>query len=108
MPGAELIRVVTGLCAARDRAGTRPAAARATFFDRSHERLHTIAVALEAVDRRTAAGLLMAKQAVEADLSAQPPAPRLPADLDRLAALTRSGLAAIGLAAPACSDNAKE
>ena len=105
VPTAELTGVAAGLCAARDQARVRPEAARTTFLDRSHGRLHTLAAALEGVDRRAAARLLMAKQAVEADLSAKPLSSQLSADLDRLAALTRSGLGKLGLSAPACKDD---
>lgn len=105
VPAAELTGVAAGLCVARDQARARPEAAQTTFLDRSHGRLHTIAAALEGVDRSAAARLLVAKQAVEADLSAKPFSSQLPADLDRLAALTRAGLAKLGLSAPACKDD---
>lgn len=105
VPAAELTGVAAGLCVARDQARARPEAAQTTFLDRSHGRLHTIAAALEGVDRSAAARLLVAKQAVEADLSAKPFSSQLPTDLDRLAALTRSGLAKLGLSAPACKDD---
>ncbi len=91
---------IRGLC---DMAGaTDRDTAAATFFDRSHQTLHVIAAATEVVDRASAAQLLLAKQAIEADLRE----PVLPEDFgDHLGALleaTRGALGAIGLEAPAC------
>jgi hypothetical protein len=76
----------------------------AAFADRSHQTLHVIAAATEVVDRAAAAGLLRAKQLVEADLAE----PELPggfaADVESLIEAAREALAKIGLDAPACAD----
>jgi hypothetical protein len=74
--------------------------ARALFFDRSHEALHTVARALEPVDRAQAATLLEAKQKVESELTT-PPA-TLRDDLLRLADVYRTGLGRLAISAPPC------
>lgn len=74
----------------------------AVFLDRSHDTLHLVAAAVEAVDRPAAAALLTAKQQVEADLGADPPGPGLADDLEELLSATREALARIGLSAPDC------
>lgn len=93
---------VDGLCLARSQADTDPSSVRGTFYDRSHEAIHTIARQLEAVDRSVAARLLEAKQAVEVDVNAQPPAPTLATDLDRLIDAARLGLARLSVPTRAC------
>jgi hypothetical protein len=77
-------------------------AARTTFYDRSHDALHDIARDLDPVDRAAAGRLLEAKQQVEAGLDADPPPPGLAADLDRLAGVTRAGLALLDVDVPPC------
>jgi hypothetical protein len=77
-------------------------AARTTFYDRSHEPLHTIARALEPVDRPLAGRLFEAKEAVEADLSSPSRAPTLSRDLDRLLEVTRASLHRLSVDAPSC------
>lgn len=99
---ATMTAAVGGLCTARAQADTDVKSVRATFYDRSHEALHTIARALEPVDRVVAARLLEAKQAVEADVNAQPPRATVAADLDRLLDVTRQGLARLSITAPRC------
>ena len=94
---------VAGLVDAHDalcEAAASPDAARRLFFDRSHEQLHTVARALEDVDRAQAAQLLQAKEKVESELPNPPPA--LPDDLRRLAAVYRDGLGRLAIDAPAC------
>lgn len=81
-------------------AAAAPDAARRLFFDRSHEQLHTVAKALEDVDRGQAAQLLQAKEKVESEL-ANPPA-NLPEDLRRLAIVYRDGLGRLAITAPPC------
>ncbi len=94
---AEAIR---GLCAVAG--ATERDAAAATFFDRSHQTLHVVAAATEVVDRTAAADLLIAKQAVEADL-VEPVLPRgFERDVEALLAATREALASIGLDGPPC------
>jgi hypothetical protein len=93
---ASLVDAHAGLCdAARD-----PAGARRPFFDRSHEALHTVADALDDVDRAQAAQLLQAKEKVESEL-ADPPE-TLPDDLFRLADIYRASLGRLAIAAPPC------
>jgi len=93
---AALVDAHAGLCQAAD----QPDAARRLFFDRSHEALHTVARALEDVDRAQAAELLQAKEKVESEL-AVPPA-GLPDDLRRLADVYRAGLGRLAITAPPC------
>lgn len=93
---------VDGLCLARSQAHADPKSVRGTFYDRSHEPIHTIARELEAVDRALAARLLEAKEAVEVDVNAQPPAATLAADLDRLIDVARQGLARLSVPTGAC------
>jgi hypothetical protein len=99
---SDLVNAAAGLCRAKTQAATDPQAARVTFFDRSHQAIHTIARALEAVDRPLAARLLEAKQTVEADFTADTPAAKLTDDLTRLAETTRVGLQRLRLDAPGC------
>jgi cytochrome c biogenesis protein CcmG/thiol:disulfide interchange protein DsbE len=103
IPAAQLSGAVDGLCDARQQAAGDAAAARATFFDRSHGPLHTIARGIEALDRRAAGDVLRAKQAVESDL-ATPAAPeKLVDDLGRLAEATRGALRRLDVSAAACT-----
>ena len=100
---ATRLRAVSdGVCRAAREAEADPAAARLTFFAESHDGLHTIARALEDLDRKKAADLLVAKQAVEADFSAAPPPGVLRDHLTSLAAATRAGLARLDVPVPAC------
>ena len=93
---APLVDAHAGLCQAAD----QPDAARRLFFDRSHEALHTVARALEDVDRTQTGELLQAKEKVESVLSAPPPS--LPDDLRRLAEVYRTGLGRLAITAPPC------
>lgn len=103
VPATRLVGALEGVCQARAQAvagDVEPA--RRTFFDRSHDTLHVLALALEPVDRAKAGELLLAKQLVEADLESTPVRDALPKDLGRLAEVTRSGLARLEISAPAC------
>ncbi len=93
---APLIAAHTGLC----EAATNTDQARALFFDRAHDALHTVARALQDVDRAQAATLLVAKERVESELTAPPPT--LSDDLLRLADVYRVGLGRLAITAPAC------
>jgi hypothetical protein len=93
---APLVDAHAGLC----QAAAQPDAARRLFFDRSHEALHTVARALEDVDRAQAGALLQSKEKVESELAASPPS--LPDDLLRLADLYRTGLGRLAITAPPC------
>jgi hypothetical protein len=96
VPVASLIDAHAALC----EAAAAPDAARRLFFDRSHEQLHTVAKALEDVDRNQAGQLLQAKERVESELP-NPPA-SLPDDLRRLATVYRDGLGRLAITAPPC------
>jgi hypothetical protein len=102
VPPREVEEAVDGLCEARDEAATDVKSARTTFYDRSHEPLHGIARALEAVDRAMVARLLQAKEGVEAGLAASTPPPSLTADLDVLLQATRASLARLSVPPPSC------
>jgi hypothetical protein len=93
---APLVDAHAALC----QAAAEPDAARRHFFDRAHEPLHTVARALEDVDRARAAQLLQAKERVESEL--QNPPPTLPDDLRRLAGVYRDGLGRLAITAPPC------
>lgn len=93
---ARLVDAHTGLCDA----ARQPSAARRLFFDRSHEALHTVARALEDVDRAQEAQLLQAKEKVESELAAPPQT--LPDDLLQLAAAYRLSLWRLAITAPPC------
>jgi hypothetical protein len=73
--------------------------ARALFFDRSHEALHTVARGLEDVDRAQAAQLLEVKERVESELGAHRENPQ---DLSRLADVYRASLTRLAITAPPC------
>ena len=93
---ASLVDAHAALC----EGAVAPDAARRLFFDRAHEQLHTVARALEDVDRAQAAQLLQAKERVESELPNQPPT--LPDDLRRLAEVYRDGLGRLAITAPPC------
>ena len=76
--------------------------ANALFFDRVHQTLHVLAAATEVVDRIPAAGLLEAKQAVEADLQAETMPPSFSADVADLLGATGDALATVDLPDPGC------
>ena len=102
-PAGKPQAVGEGLCVVRRQAAARSVAAGATFYDRSHAGLHTLASNLEAKGDQAAAGrLLEAMQVVEADIAASPSPPSLPADVDRLITATRNGLDALSIRPPAC------
>lgn len=102
VPVSRLRDAAAGLCAARDEARADMRKARDTFYDRSHDALHTLARALEPVDRPLAARLLEDKQRVESDLAGAVPAGDLAPDLGRLAEVTRTGLARLSIDVPPC------
>ena len=76
--------------------------ANALFFDHAHLTLHVLAAATEPVDRVPAAGLLEAKQVVEADLLADTLPETFSDDVGALLEATRTALEAVGLPSPAC------
>jgi hypothetical protein len=94
--------VVLGLCQlGRDAERGDRGAAEATFLDRSHDGLHAIAGALEAVDRAAAGDVLGSKQAVE-QAFADGELPTLE-QVATLLSATRRGLALLELPVPPCS-----
>jgi hypothetical protein len=76
--------------------------ANALFFDHAHQTLHVLAAATEPVDRVPAAGLLEAKQVVEADLLADTLPESFADDVGALLEATRGALEAVDLPAPGC------
>lgn len=103
VPATRLADALQGVCVARAQAAAGDVeAAERTFLDRSHDTLHVLALALEAVDRAKAGELLLAKQLVESDLEATPVRDGLAKDLGRLGEVTRSGLARLEISTPPC------
>lgn len=80
-----------GLCRSLVQAGD-VSAARATFFDRSHQALHELAAELETVDRAAAGRLLEAKARVEAALEQDSSDGMRRSALRDLVRATRAGL----------------
>jgi hypothetical protein len=95
--GTEAIAALCELRGATDRD-----TANALFFDRAHSTLHVLAAATEPVDRVPAAGLLEAKQVVEADLQADTLPESFAGDVADLLEATRGALEAVDLPAPGC------
>jgi len=93
---ARLVDANAGLC----EAAKSPDSARALFFDRSHEALHTVARGLEEVDRAQAAMLLQAKESVESELGSQ--SRNVTNLLLRLADVYRASLGRLAIEAPPC------
>lgn len=102
IPADRLEATAEGVCQAARAAASDPAAARHLFFGEAHDGLHTLARALEDVDRPKAADVLEAKQTVEAALRSGKDGTTLSADLFRLTAATRAGLDRLEIAVPAC------
>jgi len=98
-----LVVAVQGLCLARSQADADAKSVRGTFYDRSHEPLHTLARTLETIDRGLSARLLEAKEAVEADVNAQPLPATLAADLDHLIDVTGQVLERLAVPAIPCT-----
>lgn len=94
---AEAVGAICGLLDTTDRDE-----ANALFFDGAHQTLHVLAAATEVVDRVPAAGLLEAKQAVEADLQADGLPGTFTVDVTDLLDATRRALRTVDLTAPAC------
>ena len=102
VPVAHLRDAAMGVCTARQQALTDVNTARATFYDRSHDALHTLARALQPVDRDLAARLLEDKQRVEAELTNRGAPGDVAADLGKLAEVSRRGLARLSISVPPC------
>ena len=99
---AALIASIEGVCAARDEAVRDPEAAAARFSNEAHDGIHRLAADVAPKDRDLAAGILEAKQAVEAAADASS-ASRLERALDRLAEAGASALVALDADPPACA-----
>ena len=93
-------RVAQGLCRAAA-TGDDPEAAEESF-GRVHSDLHTVARALQEVDRKAAARLLVAKQKVEDDFRRRAVASELTPDLERLFTATQDGLARLEVTVGPC------
>jgi hypothetical protein len=102
VPVARFQEAGTALCTARDQARSDVKQANTTFYDRSHDALHTLARALDPVDRAAAARLLEDKERVETDFRRNASVSELAASLEALARSTRTGLAALSVEVPAC------
>ena len=102
VPVSRLQDAATALCTARDQAKADVKQASTTFYDRSHDALHTLARALDPVDRAAAARLLEDKERVETDFRRNASGSELAASLDALARSTRRGLAALSVEVTAC------
>jgi hypothetical protein len=103
VPSGQLSAVADAVCRAAGEAPGDPAGAGQTFLGQAHDGIHLIARGLQGVDRRESANVLVAKQAVEADIAGQAGGGKLAADLRRLAGATRSGLSRLGVTVPACT-----
>jgi hypothetical protein len=93
-------QALTALCELRS--VTDRDQANALFFDQAHLTLHVLAAATEPVDRVPAAGLLEAKQVVEADLLADTLPQTFADDVGALLVATRGALKTVDLPAPGC------
>ena len=93
---ATLVEAHAALC----QAASRPDEARALFFDRAHDPLHSVARALDGVDRPQAATLLEAKETVESDLGARRES--RPEDLLALAEVYRASLGRLAITTGPC------
>lgn len=102
VPAVRLAAVQKAVCRAAGDAGEDTGRARTIFFADAHDGLHTIARALERVDRTAAADLLIEKQAVEAAFASEDPGAELAAKLGRLAATTRAGLDRLDVSVTPC------
>jgi hypothetical protein len=102
LAASSLREAVTGLCTALERLPADPRAARDAFYSLSHDRLHTIAAAVQEIDRSAAASLLQAMAVVEERLARPPVPPSLAGDLDRLLTATRAALRALSIPTEPC------
>lgn len=91
---------VLALCAIRDEEDLETA--RNTFQDRVHGPLHDLVTVLQDDDRELAAGLLVAKQGVENELSSGDDLEQLVEDTRRLIAVTGDALQTVGMEVPKC------
>ena len=97
------VGTVTGLCEARRVAADDPEEATRLFRDEAHVDLHALAYQAEDLDRSAAAGLLEAKQTVEADLdAAEVDGEELQHGLDAVLEATIAALRATDVEAPTC------
>jgi hypothetical protein len=102
VPASQLAGIDRAVCQAAAQASGDPGAAGHTFLGQAHDGIHLIARGLQAVDRKASADLLVAKYAVEADITDKAPGAKLAGDLVRLAAATRSGLDRLGVSVDSC------
>jgi hypothetical protein len=96
-----LVDAVAALCVARKQATSTVPAARATFYDRSHDAMHALARRTESVDRPATARLLEAKNNVEQDFLYPRTWERLGDDLARLDDAARAALGVLRISTPA-------
>ncbi|MGH9036704.1 MAG: hypothetical protein ACRD0O_13155, partial [Acidimicrobiia bacterium] len=93
--------VAQGLCQAAAMSGTDAAGAEESFA-RVHSDLHVVARALQQVDRKAAAAVLVAKQKVEDDFRRRAPASELTPDLNGLLAATQNGFVRLEVTVAPC------
>jgi hypothetical protein len=97
------VSLVKDLCAAQQAAVDDPTEATTIFQDEVHVPLHDLAADVQEADRDAAAGLLEAKQAVEARVGTdRVPGEGLESDLAELLEASVVGLRAIDVEAPTC------
>ncbi|MDQ3985907.1 MAG: hypothetical protein M3280_05355 [Actinomycetota bacterium] len=100
--GTELVAAVEGVCAAADKASGSIQKARSLFLDEAHDGIHRLADEVASVDRKLAADVLEAKQAVEAAADASA-GRELQRALQRLATAGGDALIALDLETPSCA-----
>ncbi|HVM12362.1 MAG TPA: hypothetical protein VM638_07805 [Actinomycetota bacterium] len=104
LPATDAAGAVMALCAAEAAAATGDVEGmRSAFEDRAHAFLHQFADTLQATDPAIAAGLLEAKQQVEAGLADGTPPPEMAARLAALRSQVEQGAAANGTPTQGCA-----
>lgn len=102
VPAEQLLRAVANLCTAQTFVGGEDLEnARATFQNLAHDDLHTLAAAIEKLDRSAQSELLRAKNRVETDFSSGDLS-ALNADFPSLIEAAESALSVLRLEAPGC------
>lgn len=102
-PGRQLREAVQGLCSVAVKARSSVRGAYDEFLNRSHQDLHVIAGAAQKRDRRTAARLLVAMEALEADFESSAPPPRVAHQTGRLIRSADQALKVLGIEPVGCS-----
>jgi hypothetical protein len=98
-----LTEAVSALCQARREAETDPGMARRTYDRQSHDAVEAITEMLEPSYALLAGSLKATLERVGSAAATEPGKSSLADDLGRLAALTREGLARLGITTAACA-----